>query len=262
MQTSDLELLLSILALIVGGVQLIPPHNQAIVGWICIFVGAFLLIHFIYKKTKDRLTKIITKDIQKLEGAKGNFEELARSLDVMRDSIESGLEIVKGRDEKDPKYMSLFLIQKQVHELGIGIKRLFSEEIKKGPPKKEELKTRLDLWDDFLNSTKQKAQKTLLNPTIHEYSELYKNFDCGLKTSLKESDPEYGWFLGVTYETKDFLIAHKIYGPGDEKNNPMLKKLIETVLKCIEYFQKRNPPFTAIDLRDFEPKDLKRYYEV
>jgi len=124
---------------------------------------------------------------------------------------------------------------------------------------KELPKTRLDLWDDFLESNKKKAEKLWINPTIQEYLDLYDNFSSGLKTAFIENHPDLSWFFRISYEHNEFEMARSYYKVSPN-TTARLQKLIRTVLNSIRYFKSKRPPYTALDFRDFEQKDFKRYY--
>lgn len=72
-QMSDLELLLSILSLIEGGLQLggskmLGENGQVISGWICVIVGAILLVHYLFYKF---LKQFINKEEGKFQKFRG-----------------------------------------------------------------------------------------------------------------------------------------------------------------------------------------------
>lgn len=263
MKTTDTDLLISIIALIVGGVQLIPPHNQSGIGWICIFVAVVLFGHFLFRKVKVKWIRLITEDINKLNSKKRNPEEIASALrtidEGLREKAEQLLNFTKGTDKTSEIWTKLNPIQAIVNSIGLELKKIYL--IDHPIEIRHEAKTRLDLWDEFLESTKQKAEKILLSPSEPDYLSLYKNFDAGLKTALKENHEDYSWFKRVTYEYSNFKAASALFPSSfGEFKSESIKKLTTTILQCIRYFQSKDPQFTELDFRDFELKNFKRYF--
>lgn len=122
-------------------------------------------------------------------------------------------------------------------------------------------KTRLDLWDDFLKGSKVRGERIFENPSENDYKQFYTDFDSGLKTALGDNNQDYGWFKRVTYTHGQFLTVSAIYKNSFSSDKlAQISGLTKNVLDCIRYFQLKNPPFTEVDLRDFEARNFKRYF--
>ena len=117
-------------------------------------------------------------------------------------------------------------------------------------------KTRLDLWIEFLDLKIDQSKRQYDNSftTAEQACELYEQIFNGLKTALKGDEAE-----GFKKRHHYAYWNRKNFSKGTVLKNPSVKSFLLEMIEDLQKMKVKTPPVSDADLRDFNPKDLKKY---